>query len=267
MAAATAESRLALILLNLVVLGRSTDQNPMACAEDISNMISNIATASMDITFATEDCAPPGLDELDCSADIIDTVQQMASLASVISSSTGNCGGIDNSCAVGIADTITDTLDFSQYLISAAADCAMAPFNCVVDVFEAINAIMSVAVDIDGSITACNPNAMDPFADPEATDEYLTEAALNDMGMGQAPMVERRLAESGRAKRAPLEKVRGERRSWQYHVEHARQTLAAARERHGIGSARWKTGQTHFGKNATDGAAPLTVAGAALVLV
>jgi hypothetical protein len=227
----------ALIWLSMPLLVRSGQaDDPMGCAMDMSNLVEVITTASADITFSTEDCTPPGLSELDCSADIIDAVQQMANVASTISSATLTCGGIDNNCATEVAQTIADFSDFPIYLISAAADCAMAPFNCVVDVFEAINSAMAITTDIYAAIADCNPTPVLEYDQPDMDDMDSYNAAVASLGLDPDNLpslddgtVERRLAGDG-----PVhvlgQQSPGQAEGWKRHIESAREKIASWRK-------------------------------------
>ena len=194
----------ALVWLNVPLLVRSNQPaDPMGCATDMSNLVEVITTASADITFSTSDCTPPGLDELDCSADIVDAIKKLSEVAQTISSATFNCGGVNNNCAVAVLSVIVDATDVGNNLIAAAADCQQAPFNCIV-VFESINSAMAVAVDIYTAVQDCNPtpvNQYNPEPMTETPDDMLSyDAAVQSLGLDPLDPslpVERRLAGGG----------------------------------------------------------------------
>jgi len=230
---------LALLCLSVPVLVASgVADSPMDCALDMSNLVEVISTAAADITFSTADCTPPTLDELDCSADIVDAIHKLTSVATTISSATITCGGMHSECATSVSATIEDTLDVGGQLIAAAADCAAAPFNCVVDVFEAINSIMSVAVDIYSALADCNPAPVNEYnAEPDMSDQASYDAAVQSLGLDPLDL------EGADPGGPPERRLVGERplqvlgqtspsqpEGWKHHVQSAREEIARLRD-------------------------------------
>lgn len=231
---------LALLWLSVPVLVTSAvaHADPMLCALDMSNLVEVISTAAADITFSTADCTPPTLDELDCSADIVDALLKLTAVSTTISSATVTCGGLKSGCAISVSATIQDALDLGGSLIAAAADCAAAPFNCVVDVFDAINDVMSVAVDIYSALADCNPAPVNEFnPEPDMSDQASYEAAVLSLGLdplavdaaNPASPVERRLL-GERPLQVLGQTSPGQPKGWKHHVQSAREEIARLRD-------------------------------------